>query len=52
MAGKKYEDRQNTPDVTVVIKKGGKVINGTDGVMEGLTSELGKGKLGYMTLGK
>ena len=42
---------QNTPDVTVILMMDGEIVNGTEGVLEGLNGTLGKGVLGYMTLG-
>lgn len=40
-----------TLDVIVIVEKDGIIINGTGGVLKGMNSELGIGKLGYMTLG-
>lgn len=39
------------PDVIVVLEKDGRIINGSGGVLQGTKSDLGIGKLGYMTLG-
>ena len=40
-----------TPDVTVILTRDGDIVNGSTGVVEGLSGMLGKGVLGYMTLG-
>ena len=39
-------------DVVVILEKDGQTINGSGGVLNSMKSELGIGKLGYMTLGK
>lgn len=38
-------------DVTVLLERGGKVINANGGILQGIAPTLGAGMLGYMTLG-
>lgn len=47
----KAADLYNTPDVTVILTLDGVIVNGNNGILGGLSSELGKGVIGRMVLG-
>lgn len=47
----KANERVPDPDVIVFVQKGHKIINATGGALKGLSSALGQGVLGQMTLG-
>lgn len=45
-------DRVESSDVTVIFERDGEIVNGTGNVLNGVTSELGRGVLGFMELGR
>ncbi len=44
-------ERIPDPDVIVIVWKDNQIVNGTGGVLKGMSSALGRGVLGIMRLG-